>query len=198
MTVVPTKHRWKCSRSVGSDLPDMCPENDPQNASQKRLDVPIEADLYRDLEMVMAEGGWTSKAAFVRDLIHSKVHGETAEDPVVRQLRAELAAVSEERDRYMAVVEQKTRALSQSTLENRTLRARDLTRAVDLEALAFTMDVMRFLAEGGTHTVQSILQATPEGWRVEGLGPWLEALFGSLSEAGFLVQMKEGYRWYQG
>ena len=162
-----------------------------------RLDVQIPPEMDDHIQAAMAEGGWTSKAAFVRDLIHSRVHGETAEDPVVRQLRAELAAVSEERDRYMAVVEQKTRALFQSTSENRTLRARDLTRAVDLEGLAFTMDVMRFLAEGGTHTVQSILQETPDGWRMEGFGPWLEALFGSLSEAGFLVQMKEGYRWYQ-
>jgi len=163
--------------------------------------VEIQLASKEQLEQIdheVLKGGWGNRSSFLRECVTRVLSGESTEDPVVRQLRAELAAVSEERDRYMAVVEQKTRALSQSTSENRTLRARDLTRAVDLEALAFTMDVMRFLAEGGTHTVQSILQATPEGWRMEGFGPWLEALFGSLSEAGFLVQMKEGYRWYQG
>ena len=160
-----------------------------------RLDVQIPPEMDDHIQAAMAEGGWTSKAKFVRECIHRTLHGESAEDPIVTGLRRELDAVREERDSALAALNVKTRALSQTTEENRTLRARHLNSALDLAALDLTMDVIAHLREGGTHTLADLLASTEDGWRMEGYGPWLEALFARLSQAGLLVKAKGGVTW---
>ena len=89
-----------------------------------RLDVQIPSEMDDHIQAAMAEGGWTSKAKFVRECIHRTLHGESAEDPIVAGLRRELDAVREERYSALAALNVKTRALSQTTEENHTLRAR--------------------------------------------------------------------------
>ena len=61
-----------------------------------RLDVQIPPEMDDHIQAAMAEGGWTSKAKFVRECIHRTLHGESAEDPIVAGLHRELDAVRED------------------------------------------------------------------------------------------------------